>query len=410
MSWRLASLLTLISTIAWPAAAFAEGEGGETSLGAIKHIVVIYEENHSFDNLYGGWEGVNGRSNADTAHTRQVTQGGVPFTCLKQLDLNLTVPPLSATCTDSTTATTFTSHFSNAPFLIDNFIHPGDTTCPPTPLVAFSRPNGWLNGTGSAGGCTRDIVHRFYQEQFQLNGGQQNRYAIGSDAAGTVMGVYDTQALPIYKYLHAPGHPDYAILDDFFAAAFGGSFLEHQWLIAARTPDWPGIPATQHSIVDTNGFPNATYPLYTPTTSVRDAAGAVAVPPPGARPSRRLRSVHARRAGEPARAPQGRAGVHPARAGLGQAMPAEAGELHQAVRHGERTPRLRERAQRQRPPRPAVAIHRKQQVQQRHDGDRHLRRVRRSVGSRLPARSGGHAGAARPMGPGHADPGADPRE
>src|SRR2546428_6882409 len=96
------------------------------------------------------------------------------------------------------------------------------------------------------------------------------------------MGVYDTQALPIYKYLHAAGHPDYAILDDFFAAAFGGSFLEHQWLIAARTPDWPGILATQHSIVDTNGFPNATYPLYTPTTSVRDAAGTVACPSPGA--------------------------------------------------------------------------------------------------------------------------------
>ena len=31
-------------------------------LDKIQHIVVIYEENHSFDNLYGGWEGVNGRS------------------------------------------------------------------------------------------------------------------------------------------------------------------------------------------------------------------------------------------------------------------------------------------------------------------------------------------------------------
>src|SRR5919201_5647858 len=40
-------------------------------LAKIKHIVVIYEENHSFDNLYGGWEGVNGRANADAAHTTQ---------------------------------------------------------------------------------------------------------------------------------------------------------------------------------------------------------------------------------------------------------------------------------------------------------------------------------------------------
>ena len=36
-----------------------------TPLDKVDHIVVIYEENHSFDNLYGGWEGVNGRANAD---------------------------------------------------------------------------------------------------------------------------------------------------------------------------------------------------------------------------------------------------------------------------------------------------------------------------------------------------------
>ena len=50
------------------------------------------------------------------------------------------------------------------------------------------------------------------------------------------MGYYDTKALPIYKYLHGAGHPHYAIADNFFQAAFGGSFLNHQWLIAARTP------------------------------------------------------------------------------------------------------------------------------------------------------------------------------
>ena len=50
------------------------------------------------------------------------------------------------------------------------------------------------------------------------------------------MGVYDTTQVPIYKYLHEKGHPDYAVSDDFFQAAFGGSFLNHQWLIAAATP------------------------------------------------------------------------------------------------------------------------------------------------------------------------------
>src|SRR5690242_21769744 len=76
-------------------------------LAHVKHIVVIYEENHSFDDLYGGWEGVNGRSNADAPHTTQVNQAGTPYTCLKQIDANLDALP--HTCTDSTTGTTFTS-------------------------------------------------------------------------------------------------------------------------------------------------------------------------------------------------------------------------------------------------------------------------------------------------------------
>ena len=64
-------------------------------LGKINHIVVIYEENHSFDNLYGGWEGVNGLANADAAHTIQVNQAGNAYACLKQNDVNLTSPARS---------------------------------------------------------------------------------------------------------------------------------------------------------------------------------------------------------------------------------------------------------------------------------------------------------------------------
>jgi acid phosphatase len=231
-------------------------------LGKIKHIVVIYEENHSFDNLFGGWEGVNGRANADRAHTVQINQSGVPYTCLMQLDVNLAALP--QTCTDSTTGSTFTSHFANNPFVIDDFIKPADTTCPPNPNAAFSSPNGFLKGTGSAGGCTRDLVHEFYQEQYQLNGGAQNRYTTGSDAVGLTQGVYDTKQLPIYAYLHGASHPKYAILDNFFQAAFGGSYLNHQYLIAAQAPTYPNAPANLHSIIDSNGMP-VKYPLYNPT-------------------------------------------------------------------------------------------------------------------------------------------------
>ncbi|MDX6518997.1 MAG: hypothetical protein QOF50_1843, partial [Gaiellaceae bacterium] len=247
-------------------------------LAKVKHFVVIYEENHSFDNLYGGWEGVNGRSKAPAAHTTQVNQAGLPYTCLMQDDVNLTSPPLPASCNDTTTGTPFSSAFTNAPFSIDQYIPATATTCP-DPAHAFSFPNGVKNGSGFPGGCTRDLVHEFYQEQYQLNGGAQNRYVTGSDAIGMSMGYYDTKALPIYRYLHAKGHPRYAILDNFFQSAFGGSFLNHQWLIAAATPTYANPPANLRSIIDANGMP-VKYPLYTPVGPVRRGPITVACPSP----------------------------------------------------------------------------------------------------------------------------------
>ena len=150
-----------------------------------------------------------------------------------------------------------------------------DTTCPPPGVFAPERRG---EGQGLPGGCTRDLVHRFYQEQYQLDGGKQDRYVTGSDAVGLTMGIYDTRELPIYRYLHRPGHPHYAIADNFFQAAFGGSFLNHQWLVAAATPAGRARSTTAaaddlHSVVDGNGMP-ISYPLYTPTRATVKDAGA----------------------------------------------------------------------------------------------------------------------------------------
>jgi acid phosphatase len=279
------SMLSASLLAAGPAVAAHNGP-----LGNYKHLVVIYEENHSFDNLYGTWGSVNGQhviglADADAAHTTQVAQTGVAYTCLKQLDVNLNTDatgntldklpqcnPETVTFPDATT-TTYTSHFLNAPFNIDTYIPADATTCP-RPNQEFSFGNGIMNGAlqpdgvtpvGLPGGCTRDLVHKFYQEQYQLDGGKQDRYVTGSDSVGTVMGYYDSTKLPIYDYLHAKGAPRYVIADQFFQAAFGGSYLNHQYLIAAQPLLWPDAPATQHARLDTAGFPRGTnnpYPLY----------------------------------------------------------------------------------------------------------------------------------------------------
>jgi phospholipase C len=276
----LAVAVAALVAVALAGATTSAGKPSKSAKGPlanVNHVVVIYEENHSFDNLYGGWEGVDGLKNADAAHTTQVDQNGKPYDCLRQLDVNLT--SLAATCSDA--AHNFGSAFKNTYFSIDSYIKPTDTTCPP-PLQAFSFPNGMPNGTGRPGGCTRDIVHKFYQEQYQLNGGAQNRYMVGSDAAGTAMGVYDTKALPIYTWLHSAKHPHYVIADNFFQSAFGGSFLNHQYLIAAQAPQDANAPANLHSLVDPVGFPRNNYPLYTPLAGAtyRDSDFTVTCPAP----------------------------------------------------------------------------------------------------------------------------------
>jgi acid phosphatase len=285
------SLVATTLLVAAPAIAADKG-----LLGNYKHLVVIYEENHSFDNLYGLWGDVGGQhviglADASAARKTQVAQTGAPYTCLKQLDVNLNTDAAGNTlsvlpqCNPETvifpdaTTTTYTSHFLNAPFNIDQYIPANATTCP-RPNQEFSFPNGIMNGAlqgdgitpvGLPGGCTRDLVHKFYQEQWQLNGGAQNRYLTGSDSVGTVMGYYDTTALPIYEYLHGKGAPKYVIADQFFQGAYGGSYLNHQYLIAAQPLLWPGAPAGQHAVLDSTGAAHA-YPLLKPDRAVTDGA------------------------------------------------------------------------------------------------------------------------------------------
>ena len=95
-------LVTLLATaglvcVALPSAAQAHPPGHDRGLRQIDHIVVIYEENHSFDNLYGGWEGVDGAGRRPpTPRTRRrSTRPAAPYSCLRQNDVNLTSPPLA---------------------------------------------------------------------------------------------------------------------------------------------------------------------------------------------------------------------------------------------------------------------------------------------------------------------------
>ncbi len=179
----------------------------------IKHIVVIYLENHSFDNLYGQFPGANGLDNASKA-APQVDKDGKPYPFLPQ-PINTNLKPMGP---DSR----FPSNLPNKPFDID-------------PYVSNDQKTG-------------DLVHRFYQEQLQIDGGKMDKFVAWSDAAGLAMGYYDTSKLPLAKYAQ-----QFTLADNFFHAAFGGSFLNHFWLICACSPTWPNAPADRIAQVDSQG-------------------------------------------------------------------------------------------------------------------------------------------------------------
>jgi acid phosphatase len=196
----------------------SNGPGGHGNIGGlagINHLVVIYDENHSFDNLYGLFPGANGISRAsDTATTQVDLATGQPYTCLPQTDSHLI-----GTC------------LPNQPFDITKYV--------------------------PANQKTRDLVHRYYQEQVQIDGGKMDRFVTVSDAKGLSLGYYPTDQLPVAKEA-----ANYVLADNFFHAAFGGSFLNHQWLVCACTPVYAnavsdGSSKDLHTVLSANGLPAA---------------------------------------------------------------------------------------------------------------------------------------------------------
>jgi acid phosphatase len=184
------------------------------SLNRIEHIVVIYAENRSFDNLYGLFQGANGINNAAPSTWTQTDRNGAPLP---------TLPPVWKS--GATADPGYPAQLPNRPFRID---------APP-----ISQPPSI---------ATRDLIHRFYTNQEQINGGKLDRYAAMSDAGGLVMGYYDGSSLPLWNLAR-----QYTLADNFFMGAFGGSFLNHFWLVCACTPVFPNAPASLVAALDSNG-------------------------------------------------------------------------------------------------------------------------------------------------------------
>ncbi len=176
-----------------------QAENKPKGLDKLEHIVVIYLENRSFDSLFGEFPGANGLAKAKNAPL-QVDQYGRPYKSL---------PPIM---NGKEADKRFPADLPNKPFDIAAYVKPDQ-----------EHP---------------DLTHRFFIHQMQINGGRNDRFAQLSSAGGLTMGHYDLAGTALWKYAS-----EFTLADNFFQAAFGGSFLNHQWLICACTPEFKDAPA-----------------------------------------------------------------------------------------------------------------------------------------------------------------------
>ena len=169
----------------------------------IDHLLIIYLENHTFDNLFGLFPGANGIE-ARGAAVPQVDRDGKPYRWLPQTMIGYPYPPKPDP--------QFPKQLPNRPFPINRYV-------PLEKIVEMP-------------------VHRFYPNILQINGGKNDKFVSWGDSGALPMGYFDTTKLPLYPYAR-----EFVLADNWFTSSFGGSFLNHFWLVCACTGVSPNAPA-----------------------------------------------------------------------------------------------------------------------------------------------------------------------
>ena len=205
--WHVARAIALVAALAADGAARAD-----EALAKIKTIVVIYAENRSFDHLYGRFPGANGIADATAEQKTQLDHDGSPLPYLTVFGAGGKPDPRFP-------------QLPNGPFQID------------------AAP---INVPASA--LAPSPIHAFYHNQEQINGGRNNMFAAMSTVGGWTMGYFANAQLRVMQWAK-----DFTLADNLFMGAFGGSFLNHQYLICACAPRFPDAPAGMRARLDPDG-------------------------------------------------------------------------------------------------------------------------------------------------------------
>lgn len=178
----------------------------------IQHLIVIMQENWSFDGLFGKFPKARGICKAKERAREQVNLFGTPFRFL--------VP-----CVDTRTGMVYPQipqKLPNGPFNLQPYI-----------------PMDQLTGK---------LTHLFYNEQNQINGGFMNRFATYNEAGGLAMSYYDVTRTRMGALAKK-----YVLCDNWFHSCYGGSMCGALWLFSGQMPVWPNADPVVVSILDPSG-------------------------------------------------------------------------------------------------------------------------------------------------------------
>jgi phospholipase C len=209
-----------------PARAQALGEADLQGLRAkIDHIVVIYQENRSFDHYFGAYQPhggarVNGLLDSEgVVDSRfaglQKSATGAPYTTLP---LPYQIPTFA------------NAILENRPFHLGPYISP-ESNVPWDPLHHFFRMFAQIDGGKMDYFVALALTgpHAFFDKSRVLSAGQ--KMLAESTPSGAVLGYYTRDDLPDYYRLA----DEYVLFDNFFQAMSGGSTGNALYLVAARS-------------------------------------------------------------------------------------------------------------------------------------------------------------------------------
>ncbi|MFS2020725.1 acid phosphatase, partial [Massilia sp. CT11-108] len=218
--FQAAAAVGLSASIAPPAAEAKPAKAVKPVAGSldaklkahVKNVVVIYLENRSFNNLFADFPGLAQPLPAANAVPQKDRDGSV-LPELPKIWGGMVPARQNIGGTDYLIREDDIQHLPNAPFRLT------DAAGKPLPEAIV----------------TRDLWHLFYQNQMQINGGKNDGFVAWGDNGALTMGHYGETSKNLGLWQIAR---QFTLCDNFFMGAFGGSYLNHQFLVSGRVPEF----------------------------------------------------------------------------------------------------------------------------------------------------------------------------